>query len=121
LIRAVIAVAVADGRVRSSEKGVIEALANRVGVGRVSLSAMIDRAKRDPSFRDEVFRLATADPARALKILVSTARIDGEISTEERELLVALAQGLGVTGPRFEQVYQEGIQAADEVRRRRGG
>ena len=119
LLQAALVLAAADGKITRAERGVIESLAQRAGVGSISLQAMIDQAVRNPSAREELLRTVQENAERSLKLLVGTARIDGKITTEERELLVQYAASLGLEGDRFEQVYQAGIEAADDLRTRR--
>ncbi|HNQ22083.1 MAG TPA: hypothetical protein PKK06_03215 [Phycisphaerae bacterium] len=120
LLQAIVVLAAADGHLSRSEWGVIEGLAQRAGVGTVSLQAMVARALEDPQVRADLFQTVQKDREHCLKLLVATARIDGAISAPERGLLVDLAGMLGVTGERFECIYKEGIGAADALRTRRG-
>ena len=116
LLKAAIAVAVADGKVMRSEMGVLRGLANRCGVGQTSFDAMLEVAATDKSLADNVV-LRSGDSARkALQLLVAQARIDGEISPEEREVLVTVAGACGLTGPVFQEVYEAGIKQADRIR-----
>ena len=120
LLKATLAVAAADGELLRSEMGVVEGLANRVGLGKVSLEAMVEAARTDKSFADNIL-IRSKDKARAaLQLLVGVARIDGLISDEERKVIVRIAGGLGITGDEFERIYLAGIAQADEIRRRRG-
>lgn len=65
-------------------------------------------------------RLPSPAKARtALELLVAQARIDGQISDEERSLLVRIAGSLKITGEDFSAVYEAGIRRADEIRRSR--
>ena len=119
LLKATIAVAVADGQLRRSELGVIQALARRAGVGETSLKAMIEAAEKDKSFAADIM-IRSKDKARmAVKLLVAEARIDREISDEERRVIVHIANSLGITGDEFEQLYLAGIEQADRLRRAR--
>ncbi len=119
LLKATIALAVADGKVRRSEMGVVKGLAQRVGVGETSLQAMFEAAERDESFADDIL-IRSKDKARAaIKLLVGQARIDGEISDDERSLLVRIATSLGITGTDFETVYLAGVKRADRIRKSR--
>ena len=88
LLRAAIVLAVADGVIASSERGLLTALAGRIGVGQASLDALIDQAKNDQSFRDELFEYIVSDPDLTMELLVAAARLDGEVTLEEREMLV---------------------------------
>jgi tellurite resistance protein len=120
LLKAAMSLAIADGQVTRGEWGIIERLAARAGVGRVSLDAMLARAESDPTAKDELFTSVRAKGPRALKLLVATARLDGEISPEERELLVEIAGRLDITGAQFDEVYSAGIAAADAKREQKG-
>ena len=119
LLKAALAVALADGEIRRSEKGVVEGLARRVGVGQVSYQAMVELVEQDDSIADNVLIRSQAKARSALELLVAQARIDGEISDEERGVLVRIATSLGITGDEFESVYRAGLERADNIRRSR--
>lgn len=121
LLRAAIAVAMADGTLSRSEKGVVEGLARRVGVGKVSLDAMLDTAQADDSIADNILIRSKKRARVALELLVAQARIDGEISDEERSLLVRIAMSLSFTTDEFQSIYEAGIAQADALRRSRRG
>ena len=126
LLKAAIAVAVADGRLRRSEMGVVEGLAARCGVGEAWLEAMLADATKGTGAADSiVFR--SKDAAReAFKLLVSQAHIDGEIAEEEHDVLVRVAASLGIAGDKFgiggdefRSLYQAGVKRADAIRKAR--
>ncbi len=119
LLKAAMAVALADGELRRSEKGVIEGLALRIGVGRASFEAMLEVAAHDDSIADNILIRSSEKARSALELLVAQARIDGQISDEERSLLVRLATALGITGNDFDSAYQTGLQQADRIRKSR--
>ena len=119
LLKAALAVAVADGEIRRSQKGVVEGLAQRVGVGRASLQAMTEAAECDDSFADNIL-IGSAEKAHAaFELLVAEAEIDGEICDEERSVLVRIAGRLGITGDAFQAAYASGIEQADRIRKSR--
>ena len=119
LLKAALAVAMADGILTRSEKGVVEGLAKRVGVGSASLEAMMETAARDDSIADDILIKDKATAHTAFELLVAQARIDGEISLSERELLVRIAKSLKISDVDFPVVYHAGIQRADELRKAR--
>ena len=121
LLKAAIAVAVADGEIRRSEKGVLEGLAARVGVGRTSFEAMVEAAQRDEAFADNIYIRSGKDARTALELLVAQARIDGEISADERKVIFRIAFGLGLSGDEMQAAYQAGMSQADKIRAARGG
>lgn len=119
LLNAVLALAVIDGDLSGGEKGIIQGLAARAGIGQVSLDAMIERARREPNVYEDL-RISDARKARkAMALLVAQARVDGEISDAERELLVKFATLMDIDTDEFAQIYADGVARADEARRRR--
>lgn len=119
LLKAIMAVAAADGKLLRAEMGVARGLAERIGVGTVSFEAMLDTARQDESFADNILIRSKAKARSALELLVGLARIDGRISEEERAVIVRVAMTLGITGDEFERIYLAGIARADELRRSR--
>ena len=119
LMRATIAMAVADGKVSRSEMGVVEGLAQRAGVGSAAIEAMFDAAANDEDFADNVLLMPKDRAIKAVELLVGVARIDGEISSEERDLVVRIAASVNVTGDEFRQAYEDGIKRADDLRKAR--
>jgi tellurite resistance protein len=115
LLKAVLAVAAADGEISRAEKGVIEGLADRVGVGSASLEAMLTAARRGDSLAYDVVFKTPEHSRTALELLVAEARIDGEISERERSLIVWIATKLGIKADAFERVYAAGLARADAV------
>ncbi len=119
LLRAAIAMAVADGKVSRSEMGVVEGLAQRAGVGAVTIEAMFDAAASDETFADNLVLLPKDRAVKAVELLVGLARIDGEISGEERELIVRIATSVDVVDDDFRRAYEAGIKRADDLRKKR--
>ena len=119
LLRAAVAVALADGELRRAEKGVLEGLATRAGVGRTSFEAMVAAAERGELVLDNIIIRPRDRAERAIELLVAQARIDGHVAAEEREVIVRLAIDLGIAGDDFARVYEAGIQRADQLRKTR--
>ena len=121
LLKAALAIASADGHMSKPELGVVLGLAARVGVGRASLEAMMDRIQRgDTSIADQIVMQSPESARTALELLVAQARIDGRITDPEREILVRIATRLNITGEEFKTIYQAGINRADKIRKPRG-
>ena len=117
LLRAAMAVALADGNLRRSEMGVIKGLAARTGVGRVSFDAMLGAAESDPSFADKIL-IHSPDKARlAVEILVAEAGLDGEISPRERVVIQRIARQLNITDQELGELYEAGLRRADALRK----
>jgi len=120
ILRAAIAVAVADGELRRSEKGVLQGLALKAGVGQASFQAMVEAAEQgDEHFADQLLISKGAPARRALALLVAQAKLDGEVTEDERSVLVRIATDLGVDPDEFEEIYRRGIERAVEIRRRK--
>jgi tellurite resistance protein len=117
LLRAAIAVALADGDLRRSEMGVIKGLAVRTGVGRVSFDAMLGTAESDPSFADSII-ISSPEKARlAVEVLVAEAGLDGEISPQERAVIQRIARQLRITDQELAELYVAGAARADALRK----
>lgn len=119
LLRAAIAMAVADGKISRSEMGVVEGLAQRAGVGPATIEAMFDAAANDEGFADNLLLQPKDRAIKAVELLVGLARIDGEISPEERDLLVRIATSVDVIDDNFRKAYEAGIKRADDLRRKK--
>jgi len=119
VLQAVLAVAGADGDFERSEKGVYEGLARRIGANAMTVWNMMNNVRTDPVLRENLFRTKLRDRRAAMKLLIATARIDGDISDQERELLVDMSSKLGIEANEFGRIYQEGLAAADAIRKRR--
>ena len=119
LLRAAIAMAVADGKVSRSEMGVVEGLAQRAGVGAATIEAMFDAAAKDETFADNLLLQPKDRAVKAVELLVGLARIDGEISSEERALIVRIATSVDVVDDEFRDAYEAGIKRADLLRKAR--
>lgn len=119
LFKAALALAAADQEMTRAEMGIVEGLAAKVGIGRMSFEAMKTAALRGEHVADNVC-FSSPDRARqALELLVAEARIDGEITDDERAFLVTLADRMKITGAEFQAIFQAGVQRANEVRGRR--
>jgi uncharacterized tellurite resistance protein B-like protein len=116
VFEALLAVTGADGRITRAERGLLEALAERVGVGRLSLNAMIEQALRERESAGTSSLHSVEDPLAALELLVAAARIDGAVSETERHLLVRIAEVWGVPNDAFVEVFKRGLAAADRRR-----
>lgn len=105
ILRAACCLAALDQQVCEKEHAVLDELRQRIGVGRVSFQAMLDRARNDPNFYQEQFQLAMVDPDLAMKTLFQLAAANHRITLEERVILQHFAENkLGMTRERFEQL-----------------
>jgi uncharacterized tellurite resistance protein B-like protein len=121
LLKAALEVAVADGKLASEEVGFIQALAGKAGVGTESLKAMVERVQKQGNLEENILISSPRSARMAVELLVAEARIDGEITDAEREILVRIATSLKVTGDEFQQLYSAGLSRADRLRKSRQG
>ncbi len=122
LLKAAMALALADRNISKSEFGVVMGLAARAGVGQVSLEAMLDKARGgDTSIADQIVMQSPESARAALELLVAQARLDGQITEPERDILVRIATRLNISDEEFKSIYQAGINRADQLRKSRGG
>jgi hypothetical protein len=64
--------------------------------------------------------MSKGEPARrALELLVAQAKLDGDVTEDERSVLVRIATDLGVHDDEFQEVYRRGVERAVEIRRRK--
>ena len=126
LLKAAIAVAVADGKLRRSEMAVVEGLAARCGVEQRSLKAMLAAAAKGADAVDSIVFRSKDAARKAFELLVAQAHIDGEISKEEHDVLRRVAASLGIAGDEFgiggdefRSLYQRGVKRADAIRKAR--
>ena len=71
ILRAACCVAGQDGTITDQESAMLNKLTDQIGVGQMSLNAMIERAKQDPQFYREQFEVLRADAvlSPALRLL----------------------------------------------------
>ncbi|UCE60356.1 MAG: hypothetical protein JSU63_01135 [Phycisphaerales bacterium] len=126
LLKAAVALAVADGKLRRSEMGVVESLAARCGVGKASLKAMLKAAAKGADAIDSIAIQSKDAVSRGFELLVAQAQIDSEISSEERNVLRRVAASLriagdefGIGGDEFRSLYQRGVKRAEAIRKAR--
>ena len=104
ILRAACCVAGWDGSVSPHEERLIRELADRAGVGDVSLKAMIERAEQDQDLYREHFEILKPEPEHAVRLLAAVAAADGEVTTEQRAVVGHFARKLGMTEEKLEQV-----------------
>ncbi len=119
LFKAALALAVADGEVKRAELGVVKGLADRLGIGQTTFETMLKFAEYGDSIADMILIKDQAKAHTSFELLVALARLDGEISVEERALLVRIAKTLKIDDADFPVIYQAGISRADQLRKSR--
>jgi tellurite resistance protein len=107
ILRAACCVAGRDGSVSDSEEPLIRQLADRAGVGDVSLKAMIERAEQDPDFYREHFEILKTEPERTVRFLAAVAAADGKVTAEQRAVVGHFASKLGMTDEELDRILAD--------------
>jgi tellurite resistance protein len=107
VLRAACCVAGRGGAVSGREARLIRELADRAGVGDVSLQAMIERAEQDPDFHREHFEILKTEPERTIRVLAAVAAADGSVSAEQRVLVGRFAAKLGMTDEELDRILTD--------------
>ena len=115
LLRAACCVSAADGEPKDAELAVIAKLVKETGVGRASMDAIMDRAKRDKNFCDEQFRVLNSDPAESMTFLIEVAMSDGQLTDAEVEVLGRLAKSLEVPDDIFQKLILQVREALGDA------
>ena len=116
VLRAACCVAGADGEIESDEVKYLEQLARKAGVGKASLDAMLELAVNDENFRRQQFRVLTADPVETMKLLLSIALADGEVTSDEGELLRLFAARLEIPRDELQKIVDSARQYLKQQR-----
>ena len=114
ILRAACCIAAADGEISDAERGFIERLATKAGVGRASREAMIEQGLTSPRFIESQFRFLLSNADRAIKVLMIVASADGAIGEAEESLVRNFAARLSIDEGRLEQLLRSGQDAADQ-------
>jgi tellurite resistance protein len=96
VLQAACCIAGADGQISECERELISKLGRGCGVGRASLTAMIERARTDSSFCEEQFQILKTDPQETMAILLEIASADGGIGDTEMSILQSFSRRLNV-------------------------
>ena len=106
ILRACCCVAGIDGETSDQERETLQNLASKVGVGKASLDAMIDRGNSDPAFQNDQFRILKTDPQSTMLTLFRTAMADGVITDGEISVLSNFSKKLDVSETDFQAYLQ---------------
>lgn len=106
ILRAACCVAGLDAEICEKERPMLEKLAEYAGVGKASLQAMIDRARTDPNYYQDQFRLFATDPEATITTLFVVACADGKLASAERIILHHFAEKLGLPEAKFEAILK---------------
>jgi tellurite resistance protein len=116
ILRAACCVAGVDKQITPAEMAILVKLADRAGVGHASFNAMLDRARNDPTFYKDQFRLARADPTESVRVMVAIAGVDGEITQEERIIVAMLGETIGLAKEKVDEILEAGEVMARKIK-----
>lgn len=115
MLKSLVAVAWADGRVEAEEHEVIEALLSAFEVSGTDADAIRDYAKSPRSIDDiPISDLSAADRRALIQHAVILTYIDGHQSDDEKKVLDALVKKVRVPDDEARQILQ---QAEDRAKR----
>lgn len=104
VLRAACCIAGLDKEIHDKELRLLRRIARQVGVGEVSLNAMIRRAREDQNFYQEQFQYLHADPQQAMTTLFGLAVADSQLTLEERVILRHFAERLKLSEAEFDKL-----------------
>jgi tellurite resistance protein len=117
MVKSLVAVAWADGRLHRHEQQLIEALLSAFEVDTASASALRSYAGQPRSLEDiPLNELSAEDRRLLLQHAVLLTYVDGEQSAEERELLHVLAQRLRVPEREAKPLLESAARRAQRLK-----
>jgi tellurite resistance protein len=117
MVKSLVAVAWADGRLHRHEQQLIEALLSAFEVDTASASALRSYAGQPRSLEDIPLNELSADDRRLLlQHAVLLTYVDGEQSAEERELLHVLAHRLRVPDREAKPLLESAARRAERLK-----
>lgn len=106
ILKAACCIAGADGEISQRERESLIKMADEIGVGAASLDAMMDLAITDESFRDSQLRMVHKAPAQVFETLYRMARLDPDVPTPERKLLIRFGRKLGLETEQMNEIIR---------------
>lgn len=102
ILRAACCIAGLDRKVCDKEHPFLQRLAQKAGVGAMSLDAMIHMAENNSEFYEEQLEYAVKDPEMTIRMLFAVAAADGRFTSEERIILHHFAMKVGMSDEEYE-------------------
>lgn len=113
IVKSLVAVVWADGKIAEDEENLIHALAVQFGLGPADVATIREFAKTKRTLDDAPLgELNAAEKSVVLEQAVRLTFIDGEQSTEEKELIKALVSKLGVKPDDVDGAIASGLRHA---------
>jgi len=110
VLRAACCLAAIDGEIDQKEQALIEQLADKAGVGKASLEAIVNRAKSDDCFFQEQLEVLMGQPQQTMMVMFNVAMADGAITSEARIVLHHFAQKLKIDDSAFDSLLSSAEQ-----------
>jgi len=107
VLRAACCVAGLDQQIDDAEYELLQQLATKIGVGRASLAAMIDRARTDPDFYQKQFNFIQTNPTHTMTVLFAVATADHKLTPDERIILHHFAERLEMSNADFDALLDQ--------------
>jgi len=67
----------------------------------------MDRAKIDPTFCEDQFRILKSEPSESMLVLIQVAMADGKLTEEEIQVLQSLANNLEIPSDVFDKLIAQ--------------
>ena len=108
ILRAAVCIAGLDGTITENEERLLRKLKERAGVGEASFKAMCEMAVEDrKTYYEKQLEYMSSHAEATVRILMHIARADGDAEQHERVIVRHLAEKIGVSGERFEEIASE--------------
>jgi tellurite resistance protein len=116
ILRAASCIAGVDKNINPDELKVLMKLADRAGIGQASFNVIIEMARTDPRFYQDQFRLMRACPDEAIRVMIKTAVVDGDLAADERIIISKLGDQLGLSHETIDKLLSQGEAIATQIR-----
>jgi uncharacterized tellurite resistance protein B-like protein len=108
ILRAACCVAGLDGKITEAEEHLLRRLKESAGVGEASFNVMCEMAIDErENYYEKQLEFISTDPEKIVRMLLQIARADDEVTQNERVIVQHLAEKIGVSEDRFEEIANE--------------
>ena len=108
ILRAACCVAGLDGEISQEEERLLRRLKDSAGVGEASFKVMCEMAVDEKeNYYEKQLDFLSTDPEKIVRVLLQIARADDEVTRNERVVVQHLAEKIGVSNDRFEELASE--------------
>lgn len=108
ILRAACCVAGLDGEISEEEERLLRRLKESAGVGEASFNVMCEMAVDEKeNYYEKQLDFLSTEPEKIVRMLLQIARADDEVTQNERVVVRHLAEKIGVSSDRFEELAGE--------------